>query len=148
MLLAVLEKKVGVRVAHGDVFVNVAGGLTLEEPGADLGVLLAVASAREDRVPADGLVAMGEIGLAGEVRRVRQPAQRVREAARLGFKVALVPAAQAAECEGLGVTIVPVADARAALAQGLGPRRGAPTAAASAPASESDPAAAATDEAM
>jgi DNA repair protein RadA/Sms len=123
MLLAVLEKRVGIKVSHGDVFANVAGGLTLDEPGADLGVLLAVASAREDRLPAEGLVAFGEVGLGGEVRRVRQPAARVREAARLGFRTALVPAAQAAECEGLGPRIVPVADVRAALEAGLGPRR-------------------------
>ena len=123
LLLAVLEKKVGVRVSHGDVFTNVAGGLSLDEPGADLGVLLAVASAREDRVPLEGLVAFGEVGLAGELRRVRQPAARVREAARLGFKAALVPEAQAQECRGLGLEILSAADARSALAQGLGPRR-------------------------
>ncbi len=123
MLLAVLEKRVGLRVSSGDVFANVAGGLRLDEPGADLGVLLAVASAREDRAPVDGLLAFGEVGLAGEVRRVRQAASRVREAARLGFTKALVPAAQAAECEGLGVEIIAVADARAALEAGLAPRR-------------------------
>lgn len=123
LLLAVLEKKVGVRVSHGDVFTNVAGGLSLGEPGADLGVLLAVASAREDRVPLDGLVVFGEVGLAGEVRRVRQPAARVREAARLGFKAALVPATQAEECAGFGLAILPAADVRAALAAGLGPKR-------------------------
>ena len=122
LLLAVLEKRVGVRVSHGDVFANVAGGLTLEEPGADLGVLLAVASAREDRLPVEGLVAFGEVGLSGEVRRVRQPLSRVREAARLGFRLALVPAAQAAECEGHGVTVVPVAEVKDALLAGLGPR--------------------------
>ncbi len=125
LLLAVLEKRVGVRVSQGDVFTNVAGGLTLDEPGADLGVLLAVASSREDRLPVAGMALFGEVGLAGEVRRVRQPAARVREAARLGFTVALVPQAQAADCEGFGVTIVPVADARAALQAGLGPRRAA-----------------------
>ena len=136
LLLAVLEKRVGVRVSHGDVFANVAGGLTLEEPGADLGVLLAVASAREDRLPHAGLVAFGEVGLSGEVRRVRQPASRVREAARLGFRTALVPAAQAAECEGLGVVIVPVAEVKDALLAGLGPRqKAAPRAA---PADEAD----------
>ncbi len=122
MLLAVLEKRVGVRVVHGDVFANVAGGLTLEEPGADLAVLLAVASARLDRPPVAGLVACGEIGLAGEVRRVRQAASRVREAARLGFTVALVPAAQAAECEGFGVTVIGVADVKSALESGLAAR--------------------------
>ncbi|MGH7725763.1 MAG: DNA repair protein RadA, partial [Candidatus Eiseniibacteriota bacterium] len=122
LLLAVLEKRVGVKVSHGDVFANVAGGLTLEEPGADLAVLLAVASSREDRMPAEGTVAFGEVGLSGEVRRVRQPALRVREAARLGFRSAVVPAAQAAECEGLGLSIAGVADVRAALEAGLGPR--------------------------
>ncbi len=122
LLLAVLEKRVGVRVSHGDVFANVAGGLTLEEPGADLGVLLAVASSREDRLPVAGLLAFGEVGLSGEVRRVRQPASRVREAARLGFRTALVPAAQAAECEGHGLVIVPVSEVKDALAAGLGPR--------------------------
>jgi DNA repair protein RadA/Sms len=138
LLLAVLEKRVGLRVSHGDVFTNVAGGLTLEEPGADLGVLLAVASAREDRVPLEGLVVFGEVGLAGEVRRVRQPASRVREAARLGFRAALVPAAQAAECEGFGITILPAPDARAALAAGLGPRRGSEPARATAGAGSED----------
>ena len=122
MLLAVLDKRVGVRVVQGDVFANVAGGLTLDEPGADLAVLLAVASARLDRPPVAGLIACGEVGLAGEVRRVRQASSRVREAARLGFTIALVPAAQAAECEGLGVTIIPVADVRVALEAGLAPR--------------------------
>ena len=123
LLLAVLEKKVGVRVSHGDVFTNVAGGLSLDEPGADLGVLLAVASAREDRVPHEGLVAFGEVGLAGELRRVRQPAARVREAARLGFKAVLVPESQAQDCAGFGVEVLAAADARAALGLGLGPRR-------------------------
>ena len=125
LLLAVLEKKVGVRVSHGDVFTNVAGGLSLDEPGADLGVLLAVASAREDRVPVEGMVAFGEVGLAGELRRVRQAASRVREAARLGFTRALVPEAQAGECAGLGLEILAAADARSALGLGLGPKRAA-----------------------
>ncbi|MEO6462857.1 MAG: DNA repair protein RadA, partial [Candidatus Eisenbacteria bacterium] len=115
LLLAVLEKRAGVKVSGGDVFANVAGGLTLEEPGADLGVLLAVASSREDRLPVPGLLAFGEVGLSGEVRRVRQPAARVREAARLGFTTALVPAAQAAECAGHGLVIVPVSEVKDAL---------------------------------
>ncbi len=122
LLLAVLEKRVGIKVSHGDVFANVAGGLTLEEPGADLAVLLAVASSREDRLPAEGILAFGEVGLSGEVRRVRQPALRVREAARLGYRSALVPAAQAAECEGHGLSVLGVSDVRAALEAGLGPR--------------------------
>ena len=125
VLLAVLEKRVGVRVSHGDVFVNVAGGLTLEEPGADLGVALAVASAREDRVPLDGLVAFGEVGLGGRAA-PRAPAGRARArggAARLHAPRSC-PSAQAAECDGLAASsVLAASDARSALAQGLGPRR-------------------------
>ena len=92
MLLAVLEKREGWRLAAYDVFVNVAGGLRLEEPAADLGVLVAVASSFRD-IPADtNTVLIGEVGLGGEIRGVSQLELRLREAARLGFRQALVPA--------------------------------------------------------
>ncbi len=92
MLLAVLEKREGLRLAAHDVFVNVVGGLRLEEPAADLGVLVAVASSFRD-IPADtGTVLIGEVGLGGEIRGVGQLDVRLREAARLGFRQALVPA--------------------------------------------------------
>ncbi len=92
MLLAVLEKREGMRLATHDVFVNVVGGLRLEEPAADLGVLVAVASSFRD-IPADtGTVLIGEVGLGGEIRGVGQLDVRLREAARLGFRQALVPA--------------------------------------------------------
>ncbi len=92
MLLAVLEKREGWRLAAYDVFVNVAGGLRLEDPAADLGVLVAVASSFRD-IPADtGTVLIGEVGLGGEIRGVSQLELRLREAARLGFQQALIPA--------------------------------------------------------
>lgn len=92
MLLAVLEKREGVRLAAQDVFVNVAGGLKLTEPAVDLGLAMAVLSSLRDRaLPADTVV-IGEVGLSGEIRSVPQLPVRLREAAKLGFRSALVPA--------------------------------------------------------
>lgn len=91
MLLAVLERRADVRLGAMDVFVNLAGGLRLEEPAIDLGVLVAVASAKAD-IPADSTtVCIGEVGLGGEIRSVNQLPLRLREAARLGFQTALIP---------------------------------------------------------
>ena len=91
MLLAVLEKREGLRLSTHDVFVNVAGGIRLDEPAVDLGVLVAVASSFRD-IPADsGAVLVGEVGLGGEVRTVSQLEPRLREAAKLGFERAYVP---------------------------------------------------------
>ena len=91
MLLAVLEKRVGWALGKQDVFVNVAGGVRLEEPSVDLGVLVAVASSFRD-VPADsGTVLIGEVGLGGEVRTVNQIERRLNEAAKLGFTQAIIP---------------------------------------------------------
>ncbi len=91
MLLAVLEKREGLRLSAHDVFVNVAGGVRLEEPAVDLGVVAAVASSFRD-VPTDtGAVLIGEVGLAGELRTVSRLEPRLREAARLGFTTAIVP---------------------------------------------------------
>ena len=91
LLLAVLEKREGLRVSTHDVFLNVAGGVRLEEPAVDLGVVVAVASSFRD-IPADtGAVLIGEVGLGGEVRTVSQLALRLKEAAKLGFERAVVP---------------------------------------------------------
>jgi DNA repair protein RadA/Sms len=93
MLLAVLTKRVGLALSDQDVFVNVVGGLRLDEPAVDLGVAVAIASSfRERRVQSDTVV-VGEIGLAGELRSVSQVERRVQEAAKLGFKRAIVPGA-------------------------------------------------------
>ncbi|MCE5315098.1 MAG: DNA repair protein RadA [Armatimonadota bacterium] len=86
MILAVLEKRVGLNLAQKDVYVNVAGGVRIVEPAADLAVALAVASSLLDCSVDDNAIALGEIGLAGEVRAVGQAEKRLKEAARLGFE--------------------------------------------------------------
>ncbi len=92
MLLAVLEKRGGLRISACDAYLNIIGGLWLDEPAADLAAVVALASSYLDRpVPGD-LVAIGEVGLTGELRTVSQLAQRVSEARRLGFKKCVIPA--------------------------------------------------------
>jgi DNA repair protein RadA/Sms len=93
MLLAVLTKRVGLAVGNHDVYANVIGGFTLEEPAIDLGVAAAIASSyREKNIPPD-MVLIGEVGLSGELRAVSRLALRVREAAKLGFKRCIIPGA-------------------------------------------------------
>jgi DNA repair protein RadA/Sms len=112
LLLAVLEQRAGITVAGSDVFVSVAGGVRLGEPGADLAVCLAVASAALGRPVVPGLVAAGEVGLSGELRQVAQTPRRLAEAARLAFGVAIVPrSAPAAE----GIDVVRVSTVAEAL---------------------------------
>ncbi|HEY8549411.1 MAG TPA: DNA repair protein RadA [Vicinamibacterales bacterium] len=91
LLLAVLEKRAGLNLAGEDVFVNVAGGLTVDEPAADVAILAALVSSVRNRPVRPRTAMFGEVGLAGEVRRASQAALRVREAARLGFTSAIVP---------------------------------------------------------
>ncbi|MDR0818072.1 MAG: DNA repair protein RadA [Oscillospiraceae bacterium] len=91
LLLAVLEKRGGLRLSSGDVFINVIGGLTADEPAVDLAVVLALASCFLDVPAGDKLVAIGEVGLTGELRSVSNLEQRLNEAKRLGFTVAVVP---------------------------------------------------------
>jgi DNA repair protein RadA/Sms len=91
LLLAVLEKRAGLSLAADDVFVNVAGGMTVNEPAADLGVLAAVASSLRNRPVRDGTAVFGEVGLAGEVRGTPQAMLRVREAAQMGFNRLVLP---------------------------------------------------------
>jgi DNA repair protein RadA/Sms len=92
MLLAVLEKRSGYRVNACDAYLNVIGGLYLNEPGADLAIVLALASSYKDKPIGDDLVALGEVGLTGELRSVSQMDTRLAEIARLGFKRCVVPA--------------------------------------------------------
>ena len=91
LLLAVLDARAGLPVADADVYTSVAGGIRVVEAGADLAVAIAVASARRGRPVAADLVAVGEIGLGGEVRQAAQTPRRLAEAARLGFRSAVVP---------------------------------------------------------
>jgi DNA repair protein RadA/Sms len=109
MLLAVLHRHGGYSLADHDVFANVVGGLTLRDTGSDLPLLLAMASSFRDRVlPAD-LCAFGEVGLSGELRPVAYGEERLREAAKQGFRRALVPAANAPRQAIEGLTVLPVA---------------------------------------
>ena len=91
LLLAVAEKRVGMKLNIFDAYINVIGGLRLDEPGADLPVVLAVASSYRDQVIQSDLVAIGEVGLTGEIRAVSHMNQRLSEAARLGFKKCIIP---------------------------------------------------------
>lgn len=91
LLMAVAEKRGGMKLSAFDAYLNVIGGLQLDEPGADLPVVLAVASSYRDQPIADDLVAIGEVGLTGEIRSVSHTGQRLAEAARLGFKKAIIP---------------------------------------------------------
>ena len=112
LLLAVLEKRAGLSVSADDVFVNIAGGLTVNEPAADLGVLAAVASSLRNRPVRSGTAVFGEVGLAGEVRGTTQAALRIKEAAQLGFTRCVMPASNDASsltlagCEAIGVRTV------------------------------------------
>ena len=91
LITAVLTRRVGVRLYDQDVFVNVVGGLAVNEPAADLAVAAAIASSVRNAPARADTVLVGEVGLSGELRAVRQTSARLQEAARLGFKMAVVP---------------------------------------------------------
>ena len=91
LLMAVAEKRAGMKLNLFDAYINVIGGLRLDEPGADLPVVLAVASSYRDQPIADDLVAIGEVGLTGEIRSVSHMNQRLGEVSRLGFKKCIIP---------------------------------------------------------
>lgn len=113
MLLAVLARRGGLSALNLDTYLNVVGGITIEEPSCDLAVLAAIASSLADRRLPENMVIFGEIGLGGEVRTVSQAELRLKEAARLGFKQALLPKRNASKIDGLEV--VPVGSIREAL---------------------------------
>jgi DNA repair protein RadA/Sms len=91
LLLAVLEKRVGLRLGTFDVFVNAAGGVRIDEPSADLGILVSIASSFRDAVVDPEVIIIGEIGLGGEIRAVPQIDKRLDEAVKLGFRKAIIP---------------------------------------------------------
>jgi len=123
LLLAVLEKRAGLNLIGDDVFVNIAGGMTVDEPASDLGVLAAIASSVRNRVISPATAVFGEVGLAGEVRGITQAALRLREAAQMGFRRCVMPeanldaaarlkasgsdgSAETPDCEQIGVRTV------------------------------------------
>lgn len=123
MLLAVLDARAGVSVADVDVYASVAGGVRVIEAGADLAVAIAVASARIGVAVPDDLVAIGEIGLGGELRQAGQTPRRLAEAARLGFRRAIVPASSAG-VEGIElIRVGSVVEALAAVGLSLDQQR-------------------------
>jgi len=107
LLVAVLSKRVGLKLGTQDVFVNVVGGLRIGEPAADLGVAAAIASSYQNVPVADDCVMLGEIGLSGELRTVSQSERRLHEAAKLGFRRAVVPKSlRIGKAEDAGIEIV------------------------------------------
>lgn len=116
MVLAVLERRAGVPLGGFDVFASVAGGIRSGDPGADLALALALASARAGTAVPPGVAAVGEVGLGGEVRQAPQAARRIAEAGRLGFRRVLVPVSTPGSAAVGGVELVPVVDVAEGLA--------------------------------
>ncbi len=125
MLLAVLEKRGGMPLGMCDTYINVVGGLTLEEPAADLATVLALASSYVDRPLGASLAAIGEVGLSGELRQVSALNQRLSEIARLGFKKCIIPAKSREKPENYpSMDIIPVQNISQAIASVLGKKEG------------------------
>ena len=109
MILAVLEKRIGLNLSKQDVYVNVIGGLEIDEPAADLGVALAVATCARDVIVSPDSVIVGEIGLSGEIRSVNNLDKRIKEAEKLGFKKIIIPKSNKIKREDFkDIEIVPV----------------------------------------
>lgn len=125
MLLAVMEKHGRLRLAESDVFVNVAGGMEVDEPAADLGVLMAVASTSTDRPLRPGLAVFGEVGLGGEIRAVTHAQQRITECARMGVRELVLPSSNLASRlqDTAGMTLHGVRTVREAVRHCLAPPR-------------------------
>ena len=116
MLLAVLEKRGNLKVSQCDAYVNIIGGLTLEEPAADLAAVVAIASSYLDKPVANDMAAIGEVGLSGEVRSISHLEQRLSEIERLGFTKCIVPANRSREIKEMSrLTLLPVQNIAQAL---------------------------------
>ena len=92
LLMAVLEKRLGMALGDCDAYVNIAGGIRMNEPAIDLGIVLALVSSYQNKVTDPHMIVFGEVGLSGEVRAVSMPKQRVLEAQKLGFHTCMIPA--------------------------------------------------------
>ena len=91
LLMAVLEKRIGLHMSNCDAYVNIAGGIKMNEPAIDLGIVMALISSYKNRPVDEKMIVFGEVGLSGEVRAVSMPEQRVAEAKKLGFEICVVP---------------------------------------------------------
>ncbi len=120
MIIAVLSRRLGLKLGNQDIMVNVTGGLKIDEPAADLGIALAIASSFRDCPVDAGLLAVGEVGLSGELRAVPQVDRRLKEAARLGFNSILIPKAGAKILPVKGLEILSFGSVREAISRELG----------------------------
>lgn len=125
MLLAVLEKRVGLHVGQYDVFVNIAGGVRVDEPAVDLGMALSIVSSLRDRAADPSAVAVGEIGLGGEIRTVNQSEKRVAEVKKLGFRKIILPKNNVKNLRGAGdgIEIIAIENVEEAIDAMLGTER-------------------------
>jgi DNA repair protein RadA/Sms len=123
LLVAVLEKRVGLNLESQDIFVNVAGGIKVEDPAADLGVTVAVASALKGNLVVPETAVLGEVGLAGEVRSISQAHLRINEAEKLGFKHCIIPRNNLKGLKGVTgkIELIAVDSLKQALDVGLSP---------------------------
>lgn len=119
LLVAVLEKKVGLHLSGQDIFLNAAGGVRLNEPAADLGIVAVVASSHLDRTVNPQTIFIGEVGLSGEVRAITQPEIRVKEALKLGFTRCVLPAGNLKQVKIKGIELVGVKSVGEALDKAL-----------------------------
>lgn len=115
MLMAVLEKRVGLNLGNHDAYINIVGGLKIDEPALDLGIALAIASSYKNCSIEKDIVVVGEIGLTGEVRAVNHLEKRLTEAAKLGFKKAIIPLGNIKKLEELSIELIGVKTVREAL---------------------------------
>jgi DNA repair protein RadA/Sms len=120
LLMAVLEKKVGLRLAASDAYVNIAGGMKMTEPAIDLGICLAIVSSAKDIVIPDNVMVFGEVGLSGEIRAVNMAGQRVQEAKKLGFGTVVLPeVCRSSVGKVEGINLVYVSQIRDAMKQAI-----------------------------
>lgn len=109
LLMAVLEKRIGLHLANCDAYVNIAGGIRMNEPAIDLGIVMAIVSSYKNRPVDERMIVFGEVGLSGEVRAVNMPEQRVAEAKKLGFEICVVPEVSLDMVKGIkGIKIIGV----------------------------------------
>jgi DNA repair protein RadA/Sms len=107
LLVAVMEKRLGMQLLNQDIFLNIAGGIKVEEPGIDLGVIASIASSLKNQTIDPEWVVFGEVGLGGEVRGISQSEVRVKEASRLGFKRCLLPRQNQEKIKGVkGIELI------------------------------------------
>ncbi len=120
LLMAVLEKRLGLQLSNYDAYVNIAGGIRLNEPAADLGIVMAIVSSYKNRPIAEDVIVFGEVGLSGEVRAVSMPEQRVSEAKKLGFKTCVIPEVSVKSVGKVeGITVIGVKSVGEAVSVGV-----------------------------